>query len=212
MGKSLRVLTTGAVIGLAVLIAGCTKSGTTGAVSADDKVLGSDTAPITLIEYASVACPICAHVNEAVMPELKSKYIDTGKVRYVYRPMMTGVPTIASTGHRLAECAGKDRYFQTIDALMSAQKQMYVTGENDQNARPVLLNIAQSLGMSEDDFTKCVTDQAGLKRLNDLNTLYLERDKIKGTPTFFVNGKEMKMKKGDISDFDEAFKPILSSK
>ncbi len=211
-GKTRRGLLTAAAFGLALVAAGCSKGGSKTEVAPDEMSMGSATAPITLIEYASVACPICAHVNEAVMPELKTKYIDTGKVRYVYRPMMTGAPTVAAAGHLLAECAGKDKYFKVIDAVMAGQKQMYVTGENDQNARPVLLGIAQSLGMSEEDFNKCITDQVALKRLSDLNEKYMTKDGVNATPTFIANGKELKLKNGDISDFDEAFKPLLAGK
>ncbi|ESQ83370.1 hypothetical protein AEAC466_14065 [Asticcacaulis sp. AC466] len=199
------------VLGLA-LLTGCSKTASTSTVGADEMSMGQANAPITLIEYASVACPICAHINETVMPQLKAKYIDTGKVRYVYRPMMTGAPTVAAAGHRLAECAGKDKYFKVIDAVMAGQKQMYVTGENDQNARPVLLNIAQSVGLSEADFDKCITDQAALKRLSDINEQYLTKDGITGTPTFFANGKKLTLKEGTIADFDAAFKPLLAGK
>ncbi len=201
---------TTAILAAATLaLAGCGQKASLGDVGSGEMSLGNANAKVTVIEYASVACPICAHVNETVMPQLRSKYIDTGKVRYVYRPMMTGAPSVAAAGHRLAECAGKDKYFKVVDAIMRAQPQMYANGENDSLARPVLLGIAQSVGLSEADFTKCVTDEKGLQRLNDLNEQYGTKDGITGTPTFVINGKKMDRIPQTIADFDEQLTPLL---
>ncbi len=155
-----------------------------------DHALGNPKAPVTVIEYASVACPYCAKFNETIMPEFKAKYIDTGKVRYVYRPMLTGVQTIAVSGERLAECAGKDRYFAVIDAMMRGQREYYAYGESDVFARPILLRIAKSFGFDEAAFDKCVADPAGLDALNARNDKYLESG-VHSTPTIVVNGKEL---------------------
>jgi len=211
IGKTLRVIGAVAAMGLALTVAGCGKGGSTGTVASGEATMGQENAPITVIEYASVACPICAHVNEAVMPELKAKYIDTGKVKYVYRPMLTGNASVAAAGHRLAECAGKEKYFTVIDSIMRSQETMDQGGAPEQyaNARPVLLGIAQSINMSNDDFNKCITDEKGLQRLNDLNQQYLTKDGITGTPTFFINGKKFDKIPRDISDFDAAFAPLL---
>ena len=157
---------------------------------AGDHALGNPKAPVTVVEYASVACPYCANFNATIMPEFKAKYIDTGKVRYIYRPMLTGVETIAVSGERLAECAGKDRYFAVIDALMRGQKEYYAYGESDVFARPILLRIAKSFGFDEAAFDKCVVDPTGLKDLNARNDKYLESG-IHSTPTIVVNGKEL---------------------
>jgi len=158
--------------------------------AAGDHAMGNPKAPVTVIEYGSVACPACGKFNETVMPELKAKYIDTGKVRYVYRPMLTGVQTIAMSGERLAECAGKDRYFAVVDAVMRGQKEYYAFGESDVFARPVLLRIAKSFGFDEAAFDKCVMDPAALKAVNDHYTQYLDSG-VRSTPTLFVNGKEL---------------------
>ncbi len=155
-----------------------------------DHALGNPKAPVTVVEYASVACPYCANFNATVMPEFKAKFIDTGKVRYIYRPMLTGVQTIAVSGERLAECAGNEKYFSVIDAMMRGQKEYYAYGESDVFARPILLRIAKSFGFDEAAFDKCVIDPAGLKELNARNDKYLESG-IHSTPTIVVNGKEL---------------------
>jgi len=157
---------------------------------AGDRALGNAKAPVTVIEYGSVACPVCAEFNADVMPDLKAKYINTGKVHYIYRPMLTGVQTIAVAGERLAECAGNDRYFAVVDAVMRGQKEYYAYGESDVFARPTLLKIAKSFGFDEAAFDKCVMSPTGLNTIDTNNTKYLDSG-IHATPTIVVNGKPL---------------------
>jgi len=172
-------------------------------VTAADHVLGSPKAKITIIEYGSVACPICGRFSATVMPELKAKYIDTGKVKYIFRPMLTGVPTIAVAGTRLAECAGKDRYFDVVDRVMKGQAEFYAWGENDMLARPVLLRIANEFGFNEDAYNKCVLDAAGIKAINLANDAAMKAG-VNSTPTFYINGKRFDYKWTGIAEFDKA--------
>lgn len=210
---TVRTLALGALAGLALLAAGCSggKGGTTETITSDDMVLGRADAPVTVVEYASVACPICAVVNQSVMPEFKKKYIETGQVKLVYRPMLTGNPQVAAAGHMLAGCVSKDKQFSVLDAIMRAQRRMDEGGAPEQyvNARPVLIGIAQSAGLSESEFNACITDKDSLKKQNELSETYGRDHGITGTPTFFVNGKKMTLTKGDISDFDAAIQPLL---
>lgn len=211
LSKFARVAGFGLALGLALTAAACSKSApSTAAVSSTDISEGSPTAKITVVEYASVACPICARVNHDIMPAFKAKYVDPGKVRYVYRPMMTGNPAVATAGHLLAECAGKDKVFKVIDAVMRSQDEMNQGGAPEQyvSARPVLLDIAKSVGLSEDQFNTCIADPKGIQALNDENDAALKAG-VDATPTFFVNGKKMELKKGDITDFDAAIQPLL---
>lgn len=211
LSKPVRTVAFGLAMGLMLIATGCSKSGSsTATVSANDMSEGSPTAKVTVVEYASVACPICARVNQEIMPQFKAKYVDPGKVRYVYRPMMTGNPSVATAGHLLAQCAGKDKFFKVVDAIMRSQDQMNQGGAPEQyvNARPVLLGIAQSAGLTEDQFNKCISDPKGIQALNDINEQAIKAG-VDATPTFFVNGKKMELQKGDISDFDAAIQPLL---
>ena len=202
-----------ALIGLAAIAAlslsACGKK--VAAITSDDVSEGNPGAKVTVIEYASVACPICAQVNAKVMPAFKAKYVSTGKVLYIYRPMLTGSRSVAAAGHLLAACAGKDKYFNVIDAIMRAQGEMDQGGPPEQytNARPVLERIAASSGLSESQFNTCVTDPKGLTHLSDLNDKYLAKDGIEGTPTFIINGKKLEGTPQDISFFDNAIQPLL---
>ncbi len=172
--------------------------------------MGNPKAPVTVIQYGSVACPICARVNDQFLPAFKVKYVDTGKVRYIYRPMMTGNVPVAAAGHLLAQCAGKEKYFEVIDAIMRSQNEMDQGGEPEQyaNARPVLLRIAEAAGLSEDQFNACIQDPKGIQTLNDENDHALKAG-IDATPTFFVNGEKLVLRTGDIRDFDKDFDVMI---
>ena len=209
LSKPVRIVAMGLALGLVLIAAGCSKSGSsTATVSPNDMSEGVPTAKVTVVEYASVACPICARVNQDIMPAFKAKYVQTGKVRYVYRPMMTGNESVATAGHLLALCAGKDKFFKVVDAIMRAQDQMGGEQTGYSNARPVLLDIAKSAGLSEDQFTTCVEDPKGIQALAKVNQDALNAG-VEATPTFFVNGKKMELQKGDITDFDAAIQPLL---
>src|SRR5665213_1004091 len=88
-----------------------------------DMALGSLRAPVTVIEYASVGCPHCAVWARTVFPAFKKKYINTGKVRFVFREMLTGDPALAAAGFLVARCAAPAKYFQVVDAIFADQDQ-----------------------------------------------------------------------------------------
>ncbi|PIB90439.1 DsbA family protein [Caulobacter sp. FWC2] len=179
-----RLLTAVALTASLGALAACGPTGTK--VTADDMTLGSAAAKVTVVEYASVACPHCAKWNADVFPAFKTKYIDTGKVKYVARPALTGEPTLANAGDMLARCAGKDKYFQVTDAIYHAQASIFQTGD----IRGELLTIAQAVGMSEDQFNACLTDEKAAKSAERIEKS-MKADKIEGTPTFIVNGKKV---------------------
>ena len=153
--------------------------------SADDMTMGSPTAKVTMIEYASVSCPHCAEWAIDVFPAFKAKYIDTGKVFYVAREALTADPAIAAAGFLTARCAGKAKYFQVVDAVYHAQAQLETGGQ----PRTVLLNIARSAGMTDAQFDACIKDDKALTALNARWDRYVKDDHINGTPTFVINGK-----------------------
>ena len=187
----------------ALSLAACSKGG--GAKVADDEMtLGDANAKVTVIEYASASCVHCARFNSDVFPEFRKKYIDTGKVRYVFREFLTPPVQLAAAGFLLARCAGKDKYFSVLDAVFRGQEEMAQTND----IRGVLLRIAQSAGLSEDQFTACISDEKALKALNDRVQKATTEEKIESTPTFIVNGKKM-VGEQTMADFDAAIQPLL---
>lgn len=155
-------------------------------VSQDDMSMGNPNAKVTVIEYASLGCPHCARWNNEVFPQFKAKYIDTGKVRYVLREFLTGDAQVAAAGFLLARCAGKDKYFQVVDSVYRQQADMYQPGSSP---RAVLLRIAQSAGLTEQQFDNCVNNDAALEALTKRVEGYANTNHIEATPTFVINGK-----------------------
>jgi protein-disulfide isomerase len=184
---------------LTLALAACQKSGTD-TVSAEDMSMGNPAAKVTMIEYASVACPHCARFDMEVFPAFKAKYIDTGQVRYVAREALTGDPAIAAAGFLTARCAGKDKYFQVVDAIYHAQHEMFTGGD----PHAVLLNIARSAGLSDAQFDRCIKDDGALKALNDRWEHYVKDDNINSTPTFVINGKLYNKGEMSLSELDAA--------
>ena len=95
---------------------------------ADDYILGNANAPVTLVEYASVSCGACAYWHQNVYPEVKSQYIDTGKVKYVFRPFPAGEPQMAQAGHKLALCADRTKFYKNIKLQFDRQSQIMEMG------------------------------------------------------------------------------------
>jgi protein-disulfide isomerase len=159
---------------------------------------------VTIIEFASMTCPHCAHFNETVFPKIKSEYIDTGKVRYIFREFP--LDDIALGASAMARCAAKDdapKYFALIDTLFRTQ--------NDLVSAPLatINRIGNQAGFSEQAIKACVDDDPSIRRkiVDDLKYAN-ETLKVNSTPTFFINGE---MLKGAVSfeEFDQKLKSLL---
>ena len=186
-------------LGLALSLTACNKGGAT-AASSDDMTLGNPDAKVTVVEYASASCSHCAKWNEEVFPAFKAKFVDTGRVHYVFREFLTPPIELASAAFLMARCAGKDKYFNVVDAVFRAQPVMYQTGDY----RGELLRIANSAGMSEQQFTQCIRDDEALKALNARVERAVEDENISGTPTFVINGKTAASGEMSLAQLDAA--------
>jgi protein-disulfide isomerase len=151
-----------------------------------DVALGSDKAPVTIIEYASMTCPHCAHFSETTFPELKKRYIDTGKVRFIFREFP--FDPVAAAGFMLARCAGKDRYMAVVETLFAKQGEWAL---DKGHARAPLENIAKQLGFTDETFTQCLTNQKVLDGIEDVRNRAVQKLGVNSTPTFFINGKKL---------------------
>ncbi len=165
-------------------LAGC---GHKNAATDDDMSLGNPTAKVTVIEYASAACPHCADFNNNTFPAFRAKYIDTNKIHYVFREFLTEPANFAAAGFLTARCGGKDKYFSILDAIYHGQTAMYQSGDFHGG----LQRIAQAAGIPDAQFEACISDDAALKALNDRVTRYEQTENIDSTPTFVVNGKKL---------------------
>jgi protein-disulfide isomerase len=183
----------GLILGASALALGaglgaCNGGGASGGVTADDMVLGAENAPVTLVEYASSTCPHCAEFHEAAWEQLKTTYIDTGRVRFVFREFPTPPPAIAVAGFQLARCGGAtpEQYFTRLDELFRQQAAMFATGSIE-GVRAKLIEIGSAAGLSEQQVTDCINDQQGAERIRRLVEAG-RRDGVTGTPTFVING------------------------
>lgn len=150
-----------------------------------DKVLGEPDAPVTIVEYASMTCSHCAHFHVTTMPELKAKYIDTGKVRLVFREFP--FDPRAEAGFMLARCSN-DNYFPMVDVLFKQQQNWAAA----QNAKDALLQISKLAGFSQESFEACLTDQKLLDDVRAVQKRGSDEFKVDSTPTFFINGNTYK--------------------
>lgn len=149
-----------------------------------DMVLGADNAPVTIIEYASMTCSHCAHFQETTFPELKKRYIDTGKVRYIFREFP--LDNLAAATFMLARCAGKDdknKYFALVDTLFRQQRQWAV-----EKPQAPLLAIAKQAGFTEETFKACLANQQVLDGIESVRQRAATQFKVQSTPSFFING------------------------
>jgi protein-disulfide isomerase len=162
-----------------------------------DIMIGSDKAPVTVIEYASMTCPHCAHFSETTFPELQKRYIDTGKVRYTLRAFP--LDALSAAGFMLARCGGKDKYMPMVETLFAKQPEWIV-----KEPLPPLKEIAKQFGIGESEFNECLANQKLLDGIQTVRDHAAQKLGVNSTPTFFVNGKKLV---GDVS-IDQLAKEI----
>ena len=175
-------------------------------VSLPDMALGPANPSVTITEFASMTCPHCAAFNETVFPKIKSEYVDTGKVRYVFREFPLDIK--AAAGSMLARCIAKDdagKYFAVIDMLFRQQNDWVI-----KNTTETLTRIGKQAGLSQQAVEDCLKDQALLDKIAADQKYASDVLKVDSTPTFFINGEKIK---GETSfeEFDKRIKALLKS-
>ncbi len=167
-----------------------------------EKTLGEIGAPVTVVEYASLTCSHCGNFYQTTFEPFREKYIDTGKVRFVFRdfPLDQNALTTAA----LARCLPDDKYFEVVDTLFMNQAEWAFV----EHSGPPLFKLLEPFGMNEESAKACVEDKSLIEgiisRANDAYHTF----GVRGTPTFFINGKRFG---GGMSlaDLDAAIEPLL---
>ena len=175
-------------------------------VSLPDMALGPANAPVTITEFASMTCPHCAAFNAEVFPKIKSTYIDTGKIRYVFREFPLDIK--AAAGSMLARCIAKDdagKYFAVVDMLFKQQSDWVM-----KNTTETLTRIGKQAGLSEKAVEDCLKDQKLLDKIAADQKYAAEVLKVNSTPTFFINGDVIKGE-ASFDEFDKKIKSLLKS-
>jgi protein-disulfide isomerase len=170
-----------------------------------DHVLGKDDAPVTIVEYASFTCGHCANFHTKTFPALKEKYIDTGKVKLIFRVFPTGPAELSIAAGMLAHCAGKERYFAMTSALFETQRNW--AGTND--PVPILLKLANQAGISNEKFTECLSDKKLAQEIQLTGLRGFETFGVEGTPTFFINGTQVIDGDATIEQFAKVIDPLI---
>jgi protein-disulfide isomerase len=167
----------------------------------DDRTLGSLNAPVKMLEYAAPSCPHCAHFDETVFPLIKQKYIDTGKVFYIFRTF----PLNPSDGaaEAIARCLPADKYFWFLDLLFRNQKTWDPEYEIT-DVRGGLIQVARIAGMSAEKVDQCIAGKDEQDRINQVAQDGEQKYNITGTPTFIING--------EIVQAEDATWPALQAK
>ncbi len=145
--------------------------------------VGNKQAKITMIEYASLSCPACAHFHNTIYPTIKKKYIDTGKVFFILREYPTSEFGMAAA--MLARCIGNGKEKSLIEDMFKRQRQ-WLTRENTlQN----LFNVVKQAGFTQKSFQECIQDKPLYQKIAQVRAKASERFGVNGTPSFFINGE-----------------------
>ncbi|MDX2204863.1 MAG: DsbA family protein [Hyphomicrobiaceae bacterium] len=166
--------------------------------------LGDDKAPITVVEYASMTCGHCAAFHNKVLPKLKEKYVETGKVRLIMREFP--LDNLAAIASMAARCAGDGKALPLITAMFAKQDDWAFVRPDP---RPALFNIVKQAGFTQESYDKCITDQKLLDDIVAIRERAADVFGVDATPAFFINGKRF-TGSPVFEEFEKVFEGILT--
>jgi protein-disulfide isomerase len=153
-------------------------------ISKDDRILGNPDAPITIVEYASLTCPHCAHFANDVLPTLKKEWIDTGKAKLVMRDFPTD--QVALRAAMIARCAPQGRFYAFVDTFFASQDKWAVA----RDYREALARLAKLGGMGKEEFDACLNNTELENKVVEQRLIASQQLDVNATPTFFINGSK----------------------
>jgi protein-disulfide isomerase len=154
-------------------------------ITKDDRILGNPEAPITIVEYASLTCPHCAHFANDILPEIKKEWIDTGKAKLVLRDFPLDEPALRAA--MIARCAPPDRYYAFADTFFAAQEKWVRSGDY----REALARLAKLGGMGQAEFDTCIKNTELENKIVEGRLRATQELEVSSTPTFFINGNKL---------------------
>jgi len=167
-----------------------------------DMVMGDQNAPIEIIEYAALSCSHCANFHADVLPALKEKYIDTGKVKLVFRNFIFENPFDVFAAS-LTRCTTEENFFPTVKAYFDSQniwrnhqelKRIFAADGREaamKFARDEVAKVGEKSGISLDDAEKCYDNEGVINYLLQVRQEAVEKYQVNSTPTVIVNGKKI---------------------
>jgi protein-disulfide isomerase len=174
------------------------------AAEPSDHTLGNPDAPVTIIEYASLTCPHCAHFQNDVLPDLKERYISTGKVKLIYRDFPLDERALSAAA--LAQCAGPDRYFGFLDVLFETQDS-WARADDYVGA---LKKLGKLGGMSDEQMDQCLADDQLTNGILRTRLDGQNEHHVNSTPTLVING-EVYPGAREIDALSEVIEPLLGA-
>jgi protein-disulfide isomerase len=190
-----------AVLGLWVFMSLPLVLGESSAAEVGERAIGDENAPVTIIEYSSLTCPHCATFHNEVLPDLKEQYIDTGKVRMIFRDFPLNEPAVDAAV--LAHCAGDDRYTGFLDVLFQTQPNW----SSAANPRDALKQLGKLGGLSDSEMDACFNDESMQNAVLQSRLDGSNEHKVQSTPTFVING-EVYAGNRSIEEFAEIIDPL----
>lgn len=166
--------------------------------------VGPKDAKVTIVEYASMTCPHCSRFHNDVYPQLKEKYVDTGKVRFIFREFP--LDNLAAAASMLARCSGDGKTLPMISVLFSKIEDWAFVRSNPV---PALFEIAKQAGFTKESFETCLKDQALLDKILAQRQRASTEFGVKSTPTFFINGEKLSGAP-TLESFAKAIDPLLA--
>jgi protein-disulfide isomerase len=179
---SRRAAMTAAALAAMATLSGC-GGGSSAAVDGDMAMGAPEGAKVTVIEYASVTCHVCAAWHKENWAAFKAAYVDTNKVRFVFRELPTGPVNVAVAGFMIARCAGDDKYFDVVHNILMSQDEW----QAGVNPRDTLFRIGNGAGLTNQQIETCIKDPENIKAA-DARARASQSADVDGTPTFLVNG------------------------
>ena len=147
--------------------------------------LGNKDAKVTVIEYASMTCIHCANFHKNIYPKIKENYIDTNKIKFIYRDFP--LDKQALFGSVLAKCAPKEKYFDFVQLILSTQKK-WIT--SDDTFIDKLKNIGKLAGLTESKINNCFKDEQIVDNIINTRNFAERKYNISSTPSFIINNKK----------------------
>lgn len=172
------------------------------AVTSTDRILGRENAPVTVIEYASLVCSHCGEWHKDVYPEFKRRFVDTGRVRLVFRDLPTQPAPIAARAAGIARCAAPERFYAVVDAFFDGQEALFAGGP----VAPWYASGVAASGRTQAQIDACLANPATLEGLRTSITGATAAG-VEGTPTFFVNGR--RVTDSSLTGLTAAITPLL---
>ena len=180
---SRRAAMTAAALAAMATLAGCGGGGANASAEGDMAMGAAEGAKVTVIEYASVTCHVCAAWQKENWEAFKAAYVDTNKVRYVFRELPTGPVNVAVAGFMIARCAGDDKYFDVVHNILASQDEW----QAGVNPRDTLFRIGNGAGLSNQQIETCIKNPDNIKAADE-RARASQAAGVEGTPAFFVNG------------------------